>query len=115
MESISSTAFDMTESLGLVLRLCDFDPEGDFGNKKMILEHYETLSHIFNVEMEIEQKVANPIREIANMDHILHIIPLEKALESDGLLRIFSTKVEYFLLRSRQHPKLLVPYVTVES
>ncbi len=115
MESISSTAFDMTESLGLVLRLCDFDPEGDFGNKKMILEHYETLSHIFNVEMKIEQKVANPIREVANMDHILHIIPLEKALESDGLLRIFSTKVEHFLLRSRQHPKLLVPYVTVES
>jgi hypothetical protein len=34
MESISSTAFDISESLSLKLTLGDFDPEGDFESKK---------------------------------------------------------------------------------
>ena len=41
MESISSTAFDISEALGLGLTLSDFDPEGDFESKKIILEHNE--------------------------------------------------------------------------
>ena len=114
MESISSTAFDISESLNLELSLADFDPEGDFENRKIITEHYETLSHIFNMEINIEQKVANPIREINAMEDILQIAPFEKMLRSDNLLNFVSTKVQDFLLTTKRHPKLLVPFALGE-
>ena len=114
MESISSTAFDISETLGLALSLCDFDPEGDFESRKMIVEHYETLAHIFNMEITIEQKVANPIRELSSMENILQITPFEEHLGSDTFLKIFSTKVQDFILTVRKHPKLLVPFAISE-
>ncbi len=115
MESISSTAFDISESLSLKLSLCDFDPEGDFESKKMIIEHYETLTHIFSMEINIEQKVANPIREIANMQDILQIAPFEKRLNTDNFMKLISTKVQDFLLTTKRHPKLLVPFALAEG
>jgi len=115
MESISSTAFDISESLSLKLTLGDFDPEGDFESKKMIIEHYETLTHIFNMEINIEQKVANPIREISNMNDILQIAPFERELNTDNFLKLISTRVEDFLLTIKRHPKLLVPFALSEG
>jgi len=115
MESISTTAFDISESLSLKLTLGDFDPEGDFESKKMIIEHYETLTHIFNMEINIKQKVANPIREIANMKDILQIAPFEKELNTDNFMRLISTKVQDFLLTTKKHPKLLVPFALAEG
>ena len=110
MESISSTAFDISESLNLALTLADFDPEGDFASKKIIEEHYETLAHIFNMEINIEQKIANPIRELYGREEILQIAPFEKVLRKDNLINFVSTKVQDFLLTTKRHPKLLVPY-----
>ena len=110
MESISSTAFDVSESLGLELFLCDFDPEGDFESKKIVIEHYETLAHIFNMEIRIEQKIANPIRELQQMESVLQIAPFEKELNRGSLWRLISTRIQDFLLTSHKHPKLLVPY-----
>jgi len=110
MESISSTAFDISESLGLQLMLGDFDPEGDFESRKIIIEHYETLSHIFNMEIDIQQKIANPIREISAMEDILQIAPFEKDLQSNTILKLVSTKVQDFILATETHPKLLVPF-----
>jgi hypothetical protein len=115
MESISSTAFDISETLGLGLTLGDFDPEGDFDSKKMIIEHYETLSHIFNMEMNIEQKVANPIRELSNMEDILQIAPFEKHLNTESIRKLISNKIQDFILTTNRHPKLLVPFALTES
>jgi len=115
MESISATAFDISESLGLSLMLGDFDPEGDFESKKMIIEHYETLTHIFNMEIDIEQKVANPIRELSNMSEIIQIAPFEKRLNTDNFLKLISTRVQDFLLTTTRHPKLLVPFALSEG
>jgi hypothetical protein len=115
MESISSTAFDITESLNIELTLADFDPEGDFDSKKMIIEHYETISHIFNMDINIEQKIANPIREISLMQDILQIAPFEKEFGKSNILRFVSTKVKDFLLTSQRHPKLLVPFALAEA
>ncbi len=115
MESISSTAFDISETLGLGLTLGDFDPEGDFESKKMIIEHYETLTHIFNMEMNIEQKVANPIRELSNMEDILQIAPFEQRLNTDSIRKLLSSRIQDFLLTTNKHPKLLVPFARTES
>jgi len=115
MESISSTAFDITETLGLSLTLCDFDPEGEFESKKMIIEHYESLTHIFNMDIKIEQKVANPIRELSNMTNILQIAPFEEHLNSTSWKKLISVKVQDFLLTTQRHPKLLVPFALNEA
>ncbi|MEA1954740.1 MAG: hypothetical protein U9O24_10155 [Campylobacterota bacterium] len=115
MESISSTAFDVSESLSLKLRLCDFDPEGEFMSKEMIVEHYETLTNIFNTEISIEHKVANPIRELTNMQQVLQIAPFENHLNGGSIIRLISTKIQDFLLASKRHPKLLVPFAINEG
>jgi hypothetical protein len=115
MESISSTAFDISESLNLELTLADFDPEGDFESRKMTIEHYETISHIFNMDIKIEQKVANPVRELLVMQDILQIAPFEKDFSTDNIMRFVSTKVQDFLLTTRRHPKLLVPFALGEA
>ena len=115
MESISSTAFDISESLELKLSLCDFDPEGDFESKKMIIEHYETLTHIFGMDIQIEQKVANPVRELGKMTDILQIVPFEKEFNRFKVLKLLSTRVQDFLLTTQKHPKLLVPYALSEG
>lgn len=115
MESISATAFDISESLGLSLILGDFDPEGDFESKKMIVEHYETMTHIFNMQIDIQQKLANPIRELSNMDNILQIAPFEQSLNTDSFIKLISTKVQDFILTTTKHPKLLVPFAVVEG
>lgn len=114
MESISSTAFDMSDMLGLELLVADFDPEGDFESKKMIIEHYETLTHLFNVKMKIEQKVANPIRELSNMKAIIQVAPFEKYLNTSSYRKIISSKIQDFLLTTNRHPKLLVPFALAE-
>jgi hypothetical protein len=110
MESISSTAFDVAESLEMELCLCDFKPEGDFTESKIVIEHYETLAHIFNMEIEIIQKTSNPVREIMQMEKVLQIAPLEKALKRKHLMKYLTMKMKDFLLTTQKHPKLLVPY-----
>jgi hypothetical protein len=115
MESISTTAFDISQSLKLSLMLADYDPEGDFESKKMTIEHYETLTHIFNIKIDIEQKVANPIRELSSMQEILQVAPFEKDLNSVSLMKLFSARVQDFLLTSTSHPKLLVPFAITDG
>lgn len=115
MESISSTSFDISEALGLGLTLGDFDPEGDFESRKMILEHYETLTHLFNMEINIEQKVANPIRELSAMENILQVAPFENRLNTDSFRKYISSHIQDFLLTTNRHPKLLVPFAITES
>ncbi|MDQ7084575.1 MAG: hypothetical protein Q9M36_06440 [Sulfurovum sp.] len=110
MESISSTAFDISETLGLDLTLCDFDPDGDFKSKEMTIEHYETLTEIFNMEIKIHQKVSNPIRELSKMKGLLHIAPFEKNLNTHYLKTFISSQPKDFLLMDAKHPKLLVPF-----
>jgi len=115
MESISSTAFDVSESLNLELTLADFDPEGEFESRKMTIDHYETISHIFNMDIEIEQKVANPVRELSVMEDVLQIAPFEKEFSTNNVMRFLSSRVQDFLLTTKRHPKLLVPFALGEA
>jgi len=109
MESISSTLFFVSEALELEPCLCHFDPEGDFEEKKRIIEHYEMLSRIFAYPIQVEQKTANPVRALERMDHILHIVPFTPSLLHEDFFRIFSTRLSDYLLKSTRHPKLLIP------
>jgi hypothetical protein len=94
--------------------LCDFDPEGDFESKKIIIEHYENLSQIFNTKIKVEQKIANPVRELASMSELIHIVPFDEELKKNSIFKLISTKIKDFILTSSKHPKLLVPFTTNE-
>jgi len=92
--------------------LCDFDPQGDFDSKKIIIEHYENLSSIFNTKITVKQKIANPIREIKSMESLVHIVPFDKELKANTFFNIISTKIKDFILTTPKHPKLLVPFTS---
>ena len=109
MEAISSTSFFISEALGLSLCLCCFDPEGDFTADKRIVEHFENLSHIFHYPVKIEERQANPVRELARMERVLQITPFVRRLKRGWRLPFLSTNVDDYLLEKIRHPKLLVP------
>ncbi len=111
METISSTSFYISQTLGLDLHLCNYDPEGDFESKKMIVEHYETLSNVTHYPVSIEEKKINPIRSLENMKNILQIAPLTYDVDHRSWFSIFSTKLKDHLFDSTQHPKLLIPVI----
>jgi len=78
----------------------------------MIVEHYETLSHIFHYPIKIEEKQANPIREFRKMDNALHIVPFTKKLKKESIFGLFSMSLDRHMLNSHRHPKLLIPTET---
>jgi len=110
MESISSTAFDISQMLGLQLILADYNPEALFEKSQKVVEHYQTLKEIFDIQMKFEQKTANPIRELAKMPPFLQIVSFEKELNTQSYRKLFSSRVEDFIFTTNTHPKLLVPF-----
>jgi hypothetical protein len=108
MESLSSSVFDVSEILGLKLNLCNYDPEGDFLEKKNIIEHYESLSGLYNFDINIEQKKSNPIVELRARDEVLHIVPFEKSVLKHSFANFFSRTISHYFLSIKKHPKLLI-------
>jgi hypothetical protein len=49
------------------------------------------------------------------MQDILQIAPFEKDFRTDNIMRFVSTKVQDFLLTTKRHPKLLVPFALGEA
>jgi hypothetical protein len=115
MESISSTAIDFSESLSLEMHLCDFDPEGDFESKKMIIEHYETLSQIFNYEITIDQERVNPVRKLQSLDTIIQISAFNQKISKKSIFNYISTRVQDYLMTIKKYPKILVPVEVSEN
>jgi hypothetical protein len=115
MESISATSFDLAESFDFKLKLCNYDPEGEFKQKKTIIGHYETLSQIFNHEVTIVEKIANPVRELRAMESVLQIVPFTKKSNKKSWFKIVSTHFQDYLLTIAKHPKILVPIEVSEG
>jgi len=109
MESLSTSIFDFSESLGLKLSLCNYNPEGDFEESDKIVEHYESLSKIYNFKINIERKRVNPIRELLKHDEVLHIAPFNKNMKSLSFINFFSTQLNHYFISIKKHPQLLIP------
>lgn len=109
MESLSTSVFDFSESLGLELTLCDYNPEGDFEESEYIIEHYESLSRLYNFKITIDKKRVNPIRELLKHEDILHIAPFTKEASSFSFMNFLQAKLSYYFLDSKKHPQLLIP------
>jgi hypothetical protein len=109
MESLSSLVFDFSENLGLSLSLCDYNPEGDFEENASIIEHYESLSRLYNFKITVEQKRVNPVRELLKHDEVLHIAPFSQTVRDISFINFLSTEVSHYFLSIRKHPQLLIP------
>ena len=113
MEAISSFSFYMSETFQLKLCLCIYEPEGSFEYSERIIEHYETLSHIFQYQIEIEKKVTNPIRALSEMKKVIQIAPMKRGIKKENIFTKFSTDINKHILRDDGHPKLLIPVDTL--
>jgi len=109
MESLSTSVFDFSESLGLKLTLCNYNPEGDFDESKNIVEHYESLSKLYNFKINIEEKRVNPVRELMKHEKILHISPFINSSKSVSFIHYLTTRFAYYFLSIQKHPQLLIP------
>ena len=109
MESLSTSVFDISESLKLELTLCDYNPEGDFEETAKIVDHYESLSRLYGFNVNIEKKRVNPIKELLSKDAVLHIAPYNKEISNSSWLNFFSTQLSKHLLSIKKHPLLLIP------
>jgi hypothetical protein len=109
MESLSTSVFDFSEPLGLKLSLCNYNPEGDFDESKNIVEHYESLSKLYNFKITIEEKKVNPIRELIKHEKILHISPFLEGRKNLSFVDFISSKFSNYFLSIQKHPQLLIP------
>jgi len=109
MESLSSSVFDLSEILGLPLSLCNYDPEGEFSDKKNIVEHYESLSSLYNQNIMIEERRFNPIMKLRELDEVLHIIPMDRSIFKKPIANFFSRNISHYFLGVKKHPQLLIP------
>ncbi len=115
MESISSTAFDLCEILKLPLKLCDFNPDGDFSGRKMTIDHYETMANLFNSSITVEQKIANPIRELSKMRNILHINSFKDKSKHAFIWQLIIMNISNLFPKIYRHPKLLIPFESSDN
>ena len=110
-EEISSVAFYIAETLKIKLSLRDYNPQGDFEDSKMIVEHFETLSHVHSIIVQVVQEKENPIHAIKQSKEILLVIPFKENMNFNTFLALFKRDVNSLLLRTNSHPKLLIPIV----
>ena len=110
-EEISSVAFYIAETLKIKLSLRDYSPQGDFDDSKMVVEHFETLSHVHSIIVQIVQEKANPIHAIKQSKDILLVIPFKDSMNFNTLFALFKRDINSLLLRTNKHPKLLIPIV----
>ncbi|KIM04634.1 MAG: hypothetical protein KN64_07175 [Sulfurovum sp. AS07-7] len=113
MESISTIAFDFCETFKLPLKLCDFDPNGDFEDRKMTIEHYETIANLFNVNFLVEQNIANPYREQLQMKNTLNISAFKK--KNTNLFKRFKDFIKTIYISKSTNPQMLIPFENSEN
>ena len=110
-EEISSVAFYIAETLKIKLSLRDYNPQGDFESNKIIVEHFETLSHVHNTKVSIIESKNNPIKAIRNSKDILLVIPFKSTMNFNKFIAFLKRDVNCLLIRTNSHPKLLIPII----
>lgn len=93
IEQSSSIIFDLSSQLKFPIKVYDFDPDSS-GKHDALVEHFESISKIYNSQVEIEDMSTNPIRKLSSREDILHFIPFNEKTLNSNLFSIFSTDVE---------------------
>lgn len=93
IEQSSSIVFDLSAQLEFPIKVYDFDPDNS-GKHDALVEHFESISKIYNSKVEIEDMSANPLRKLSKRDDVLHFMPFNEKTLNSNFLSFFSTDVE---------------------
>ncbi len=110
MESISSAVFDICETFEFSLQISDFNSDIVSEESNIIERHYDAMAPLFNTTVNCEYKIANPIREIAKMEHIIEIAPYSSKKVRSSIIEFMLSKSLDFFISANKHPKLLIPF-----
>jgi hypothetical protein len=111
IEEISTIAFYVAEAFKLKLSLGIYNPNGELDNQnnKEIVEHFETLSHVYSYPIEIVKENKNPIKDIREKSDTLLILPYSNKIDLVSVFAYFYRDIDSLLFRIKKHPKLLIP------
>ena len=110
-EQISPIIFDVSSQLKTKTKIFDMDPIGD-EKKSDLIDHFESLSKIFNQKIEIITQDKNPIRELKKQENILQIMPLKKDMFNKRYFyEFFYTNSDLLAFDMKKYNQLLIPIV----
>lgn len=108
VEKTSSLVFDISTQLNLTLELAEYDPN-DEADHTQVIEHYESLSNIFNKKIEIEKYKQNPLFTLKDTDGMLQFIPFKKKVSRGGFFSLLSDNINSKYSMLYQSYQLFLP------
>jgi hypothetical protein len=109
-EQLSPIVFDVSSQLKLKTKIFNMDPLGD-NNQDKLVSHFETLSKIFNQDINIISNHNNPITALAKEQNILQILPLKKSMFNRRIIKFFNTDSDLLSFDLTKYNQLLIPIV----
>jgi len=106
---LSTIAFYIAEAFKLKLTFSIYNPKGFFEDYEKSQELFETLSHVYNYQVDIKKEHKNPIKDIKNSKNIILVLPYNDSINLDSLLAYLNRDVDSLLFRINKHPKVLIP------
>ncbi len=108
LEKISSTAFDISEQMGLNMELHNFLKEHQ-ENKEQVIEHYYNLATIFSKSIKVIKESQNSIRVLKTKDNFLQIIPFTQKIATRKIYSLLSTDSEKLYHKLDEYHQLFIP------
>lgn len=109
-EQIAPIIFDVSEQLTTNIKLYNIAPI-KIEKIDELIEHVENLAKIFNQNIEIVNKMQNPIRELKKEENILQILPFKKAMFDKRFVNFFSTNSDLLSFDMPNFNQLLIPII----
>ena len=109
VESISSVIFDLSSQLNLNITLYEFSGIDEEENKK-IVEHFTSLSKLFDKKINIIKTEENPILLLEKRNDFLQFIRFEKKLiDINAIQKLLSTDIEDHFFKLLNSYQIYVP------
>jgi hypothetical protein len=109
VESISSVIFDISSQLNLNITLYEFEGIDEEENKK-IVEHFTSLSKLFDKSVNIIKLEKNPILELEKGSDFLQFIRFDKKLtQINAIDKFLSTDIDDHFFKLSNAYQLFVP------
>ena len=109
VESISSVIFDLSSQLDLNITFYEFDGVDKEENKK-IIEHFTSLSKLFDKKVNIIKSEKNPILELEKKSNYLQFIRFDKKLiEINMIEKFLSTDIEDHFFKLSNAYQIFIP------
>lgn len=109
-EQIAPIIFDVSDQLTTNIKLYNVAPI-KIEKIDELIEHVENLAKIFNQNIEIVNKMQNPIRELKKEENILQILPFKKAMFDKRIVNFFSTNSDLLSFDMPNFNQLLIPII----